>query len=314
MTKHIRKVAVLGLLLGSSCLAVADGPDALWEVTTKMEMAGMPMAMPAHTAQVCQPKSRPQEASALPKAKNSDCKMADMHRSGGKTSFKVVCSGKTEMTGTGEFENTGDSYHGTMHMVGTADGQAIDMTQTVSGKKIGTCTYEDPGKKYQQQMAAMTADACKKSIDDLNWQVYENDRVPACKPYKKAFCDHLKQVGGTMHSPAGFRGVAEQHRDWEQMFGVCGMDAQGVAADACRQSEALKDWQFVADYCPVRGQTIAQEQCAGRDYTVAMSGPYAALCRKYAMAQMQRSVKPQTSPAEAVKEGVKNSLKKLLPF
>ena len=35
-----------------------SGPDELWDVTTKMEMPGMPMALPAQTSQVCLKKDR----------------------------------------------------------------------------------------------------------------------------------------------------------------------------------------------------------------------------------------------------------------
>jgi hypothetical protein len=41
--------------------AQGQGQDELWEVTTKMEMAGMPMAMPPQTQQICQPKRTGQD-------------------------------------------------------------------------------------------------------------------------------------------------------------------------------------------------------------------------------------------------------------
>src|SRR5690349_18955550 len=85
--------------LGTPLFAVAEGTDELWEMNVKMEMAGMPMQMPAQTSKVCQPKNAPKEGQAVPD-KDKDCKMTDVQRNGGKSTFKVVCSGKNQYTAT----------------------------------------------------------------------------------------------------------------------------------------------------------------------------------------------------------------------
>ena len=46
--KTLLLTAYLAVLYFTSTIALAEGPDELWEVTMKMEMAGMP-AMPAQT-------------------------------------------------------------------------------------------------------------------------------------------------------------------------------------------------------------------------------------------------------------------------
>ena len=69
----------------------AQGKDDLWEVTTKMEMAGMPMAMPAQTSRMCTAKNRKDE-DLIPRREN--CKLLESNRSGNKITYKMACTGK----------------------------------------------------------------------------------------------------------------------------------------------------------------------------------------------------------------------------
>jgi hypothetical protein len=129
------------LLVAPPLVLPAQGPDELWEVTNKMEMVGMPMAMPEQTNQVCMRKGG-QNEDLVPRDK--ECKVVDLRRSGNKMTYRMVCEGKNKITGTGEIEHSGDRYSGTMRMQGTIEGQPMNMTQTFSGKKVGTCTYQAP--------------------------------------------------------------------------------------------------------------------------------------------------------------------------
>jgi hypothetical protein len=298
-------------VLGAPLFAAAEGTDELWEVSVKMEMAGMP-AMPAHSNQVCKPKGAPKEAQAAPE--NKDCKMTDVQRNGSKSSFKLVCTGKNSYTATGEFDYSGtDSYKGTMHMVGTMDGRDVDMTQNISGKRLGNCTYKDLGKEMMAKQQATTEQTCKQAIKEMNWVVFREDMGPMCQPYKKEFCAKVGKQADSMRTAAGFRD-GNKNKDWEQRFGVCGLPTADVLKDACKDSVQKKDFDFVIDNCPVEGQAIAQEQCAGRDYTALMSGPYARICGKYGAGAREAQKSPTLNPTDAVKEGAKSALKKLLPF
>lgn len=305
------------LLLATPLLALAAGTDELWEITTKMEMAGMPMAMPGMTNQSCLPKNRASEEALVPKDKNSDCKMDSMQQSGNKTVFKMSCSGKNPMTGNGEIEKSADTYRGMMHMVGKMEGQDIDMTQNFSGKKIGSCTYEDLGKKAVAQQQAMTAEMCRKSIDDLQWAVFKDgSQFEMCKPFKKEFCARVTKVTAGMHDPAGFRGVVQKQADWQNLLGTCAIDTQLLLADACKKGKDAQDWDFIANYCPADAKALAAEHCAGRDYTAMMLGPYAPLCRGVARSPAADQVALPTKE-DVIKAGVNesvNKLKKMLPF
>lgn len=127
------------VVLAAFCLpAAAQEKDELWDVTVKMEMAGMPMAMPARTSRVCVEKGA-KDDSYVPK-QGGECKTTESSRTGNKYAFKMVCEGKNRMTGAGEITFADGAYDGRMKMTGMMEGQTVDMTQTYSGKRMGTCT------------------------------------------------------------------------------------------------------------------------------------------------------------------------------
>ena len=124
-------------LLAVPASGVAQGADQLWEVTVKMEMPGMPMAMPAQTQRLCIGKSG-KDDDYIPKREG--CRVQDSKRVGNKVSYKMFCTGKDTMTVSGETTFGANSYDGKMAMSGKMDGQQIDMNQTYSGKRVGDCT------------------------------------------------------------------------------------------------------------------------------------------------------------------------------
>jgi len=117
--------------------AAAQGKDDLWEVTVKMEVPGMPMAMPPVVSRSCTAKNAKDE-DYVPTEK--DCRMVERNRSGNKLNYKIVCEGKNPMTIAGEIVFGTNSYEGRMKLSGTANGQPMQMTQNFSGKRVGDCT------------------------------------------------------------------------------------------------------------------------------------------------------------------------------
>ena len=130
-------VAALAAAGLASANAFGQGRDDLWEVTSKMEMPGMPMAMPAQTHRVCIAKGGKDDA-YIPK--RDGCSVQDSKRVGNKVTYKMVCTGKDAMTVAGETTFGANSYEGRMAMSGKMDGQQMDMSQIYSGKRVGDCT------------------------------------------------------------------------------------------------------------------------------------------------------------------------------
>jgi hypothetical protein len=264
-------------LLMQMPLAIAAGTDDLLEVTTKIEMPGM--TMPAQTVQVCSPKGKTNE-SMVPQ--DSDCKMTESKRSGNKSTFKMVCNSPQQMTGTGEFVTDGpNAYHGKMHMTGKVDGETMDMTTTYSSKRIGSCTYEDLGKKAKEQNDIATAAACRERMDAMEWEIYFGEHpVEFCKPYRKEFCGRVSKRSDMMRDPANY--ADPKNKKWKEAAEACGQNTEAVLKEACGRAPGADNWQFVADNCPAEAKQAAAQYCEGRSYTARFAPPYGPVCQKYA--------------------------------
>lgn len=134
-----RRVAVAGgvLALAMAPAALAQGADDLYEVTVRMEMVGMPMQMPAMTQRSCVKKGA-SDADTVPHQDN--CNVTNARRDGNKVTFSMVCTGRDAMTGNGEMTYAGDGYAGTIRLKGKMEGQDMEMTQAITGRRVGACT------------------------------------------------------------------------------------------------------------------------------------------------------------------------------
>ncbi|HEV8552288.1 MAG TPA: DUF3617 family protein [Casimicrobiaceae bacterium] len=125
---------VLAFALAASLPASAQGKDDLWEVSTKMEMAGMPMAMPAQTNRFCIGKNRKDEEFV---PKQGDCRMVESKRVGNKFTYKMDCAGNAPATVDGAITFANNTYDGQMRMTMKQTNHTMDITFT--GKRIGDC-------------------------------------------------------------------------------------------------------------------------------------------------------------------------------
>jgi len=312
-----------GLMGVCVSLPAAAAPGEMWEITSKMEMDGMPMAMPAQTSQACLPKDRKPD-SMVPKNESSDCKMTEHKQAGNKMTFKMVCSGKDPMTGSGEITSSGNSYSGKMHITGKVDGESMDMKQSFSGKKLGSCEYTPVKDTSKEQIA----EACRKASDNLEYHLFTMEGG-ICQPKKAEFCGRVKKLVGEMGDPDRYTAVAEKHPGWKEAAGACGQDTSSVVGKACKGAVDKKQWRFVGSHCDAEVQALGPQLCEGRSYTTVMSGETGDLCHKYfekngdpvagnasgSMAKTSQGTAAEAAanPAEAVQKGVK-ALKGLLNF
>jgi Protein of unknown function (DUF3617) len=93
--------------------------------------------MPAQTIQQCLGKNSKDE-DYLPRRDN--CRVLESQRTGNRVTFKMACSAPEAIDITGEMNLGGETYDGKMLMVARTAGQSMEMTNTFSGKRIGTCT------------------------------------------------------------------------------------------------------------------------------------------------------------------------------
>lgn len=134
----------LCLMLSLVCMLAAApglagaGPnmqEGQWEITTTVDMPGMPGAMPPMKHTQCITKNdlvpRPRSNQG-----NQDCTVTDMKTSGNTVTWAMTCKGGGDMTGRGAITYSGDTFAGTftMQMQG-----GMKMTQKMKGRRLGAC-------------------------------------------------------------------------------------------------------------------------------------------------------------------------------
>lgn len=314
--------ACLGALCAFlSTIASAQGKDELWDITMKMEMAGMPFAMPPQSNRVCIEKGN--DAGLVPKNDSGECTITDQKRIGNRFTFAVTCTGKDPMTGTGELVHAPDSYEGRIQMKGKSGGESFDMTQTMSGKRVGNCTstVRQDVAKAQAQAEQGKAMACAAAMKQYVWQQFEPGA--ACAGQRAEFCSAVTRAGVAAAEPAAYV-KARKETMLADAMGKCGKDFSAVTAAACGRGVDTRDWAFVGGgYCDDKVRAIGESQCKGRSFT-GMDRGMAPLCSRYASlargnaveamnttpSQPQPAQPPATDP---ISDSV-NKLKKLLPF
>lgn len=128
------------LLLAGTCgmalvaPAQAAGPKGgeLWEITTSMEMPGMPFAIPPTTVRQC----IADNAGPYQAQEGEKCDTVTQSLSGNTLTWQVKCSGtqgKMELAGVSTY--VGDTMDSKVKM----KSENGDMSLHVTGKKLGAC-------------------------------------------------------------------------------------------------------------------------------------------------------------------------------
>ena len=144
--------AALSFLATALVAAVTSGPasaagpnmkEGMWEITTKMEMAGRnDVAMPQQTVKHCMTKKDVEDPkqTVMGSKDQNRCKMTDYKLQGNTASWKVACEGQG--SGSGTVTYNGDSYTGSQTMAINAggSGQPMNMKMNFSGRRVGDCT------------------------------------------------------------------------------------------------------------------------------------------------------------------------------
>jgi hypothetical protein len=139
LTKTLVIVSLLAtFIFAASAFAGPNMQEGKWEITTKVEMQGMPMSMPATKHSMCLT-----DKDMVPQKpeKNQDCKMIDTKVSGDTVTWKMHCKmDETVVDSNGKITYKKDKFDGVVHMTMTdPDSEKMEMTSTMSGKRIGDC-------------------------------------------------------------------------------------------------------------------------------------------------------------------------------
>src|SRR5437762_9208153 len=125
-----RNVKTIFALVAAFPLAFAHaaGSDELWEVSSQMNMPGMPAGMGAQKHQVCTEKGDAKKAMS---SKGSEkCKLTDFKQTGNKVTMTMACP-----AGTAPSENTYSAAHTDYNGTGKRPWQHGDRTRTIAGRK-----------------------------------------------------------------------------------------------------------------------------------------------------------------------------------
>lgn len=273
----MRKTLTIGftLLVGAFAAAAYGAPGEWWEVTAKMEMPGMPFAMPATTTRACLTKGAAKDPHHA--TQDKDCQISDVKVTGNKTSYKVRCVHDGEvMNGTGEITSTPDSYQGAMRLSGTSDGEAVNMNTTYRGKRIGpACDSSQPSPEMAaaQKQIAQTCETSGRSTKDLiNMADVFLARESLCPGKSKAVCDAVRKDAGKDADAYSALVTHDQnlHSGSIAIAKSCGLDMPATTKSICRTING-KNHRTLAPYCPaeVKAYRVAmrKKECEGRSYT-----------------------------------------------
>lgn len=110
----------------------------LYEVTSRVEMPGMPAGMvPSHTIDQCLTKENPVPNND---AGGQACEIIDMNQDGKTLTWKMECAQQGEkITSVGQMTYNGDSFSGTSTTSMGPQAGNMTITTRISGTRIGDC-------------------------------------------------------------------------------------------------------------------------------------------------------------------------------
>ena len=273
-TSTLGLILFLGIFWGTFSAAYA-APGEWWEVTAKMEMPGMPFAMPTTTTKICLAKDAVNDPRQTTQEK--DCKTTDVKISGNKTSYKVRCVHDGEvMNGTGEITSTADSYHGTMHLSGKSGGEAVNMTTTYRGKRVGpACDSSQPSPEVaaaQKQISQSCETAGRSTSDLINMADMFLAKESMCPGKSKVVCDAVRKDAGKNAGVYSTLAMREQHLPpgGASIAKACGLDMAATTKSICKTLNG-KNYRTLTPHCPAEAKAYRaaarKKECEGRSFT-----------------------------------------------
>jgi len=259
---------VTTLILG--LLATPALADEQWEVTTSVEMTGMPFQVPPTTTKICVPPGEQSKQKMVPADKN--CKVSNFKSTGNTSSFHIECTGPQAMSGDGQITYSGNSYKGSLKAYTKMDGQRMDMNLAYAGRKTGPCTGDSvnvraiqaQAQNAQANQAAYSNMMCQQMVENLAWQGSEYMNQ-TCPNLKTNICKALAQRAD---DPAAFMELKQEGK-LDGVAGYCGQEAAALQLKACSAAKSRKRWDAAWELCGEDAElaAVAQKECPGMIFT-----------------------------------------------
>jgi hypothetical protein len=304
MNRH--HLAFFGMLAGLLSFAAYAAPGEYWDITNKMEMPGMPFAMPATTQKFCIAKGS--ENNPEKTAGDKNCKMTDVKTVGNKTTWKANCNHDGEiMTGIGEQTATANGYEGKMQFSGKSSGHDMNMTMVFSGKRAGgSCDTEEAVKKAKAQIC--DSSRYHTTADWISGSDLILQPGSACGDQRQQLCDMVRK-----DAPKDVRAYnALQTHEQHMLGGVsivkeCRLDMPSTTKSICKTFNS-ENYSQLSAYCPAEAKAYREanrrRECEGRSYTAETR---AADLKKCLSGKSDASEDSAASESSAPKESGKSS-------
>lgn len=281
MNKHL--TAILAILTGLISSTAYAAPGEYWEITSKMEIPGMPFAMPATTTKICIAKGN--ENDPRKTSGDKDCQMSDIKTVGKKTTFKVRCDRDGEiMTGTGEQTVNANGSESKIHFSGKSRGRDTDMTMTSSSKRIGgSCDSGEAVKKAKEDQQKITAQMCDTSgnRNTVDWirnssMLIQKGRETLCPPaLRNQLCELVRK--DAPNDIETYRALTDYEQQSQSvalasMVKECKLNMAAVTKSICKKLNG-NTYEKLSAHCPAEAKAYREIQrrkyCEGREYTSA---------------------------------------------
>ncbi|MGA2468402.1 MAG: DUF3617 family protein [Thermodesulfobacteriota bacterium] len=122
---------LLFIFFTSLSYAAPNMEDGLWEITSTVDMPGMPSKSFTHTT--CLTKEK-----AVPQTGESGCTIKDMKTQGNTVTWTVVCR-EGMSTSKGKVTYAGTTMEGVIETTVKTNEKTMTMKSTMKGKRIGPC-------------------------------------------------------------------------------------------------------------------------------------------------------------------------------
>lgn len=137
-------------LLPSLLLSVVLSPAAwsaqntmqpgLWEITTEVDMPGMPMKLPPQTIRHCYTAADlANSENTVPQSGDGNCQVKNYRIEANTASWEIECSGEGAMRGKASMTFSPNSYTGRMDAVMHSPGGNMEMNNHWRARRIGDC-------------------------------------------------------------------------------------------------------------------------------------------------------------------------------
>ena len=130
-------ILALGLFAAPAAADIGEGN---WDMQITMQMPGAPPGGQAIRQSQCLSAEDARDPSKLFGSPGAGCQFTDRQDTGSAYRFKIVCSGPTQVSGSGEMNYSHDSLDGQIVLDMSQGQQKVETRTTIKARRTGPCT------------------------------------------------------------------------------------------------------------------------------------------------------------------------------